>query len=126
MHPDRQKTSNGGITMTSKACTIVLGLLATIAVFPAWAQDAIGVVKRSTGQVLIERGQALLKVAAGGELFKAGRVLTGAVGQISIIMRRVAWLTVGPVANVALDRYAPDAQPVVQRPVPPILQGIAS
>ena len=111
--------------MTFKACAIAMGLLAMMAV-PALAGDAIGVVKRSKGQVLIERGQALLKVAAGGKLFRGDRVQTGADGQISIIMRRGAWLTVGPAANVALDRYAPEAQPVAQRPVPLLLQTIAS
>lgn len=111
--------------MTIKASSIPIGLLAMIAVFPVLAQDSIGVVKRSTGQVLIERGEALLKAAAGGEIFKGDRVVTGKDGHISIVMRRGAWLTVGPVADVAVDRYAPDTQ-TVQRPVPPILQSIAS
>jgi hypothetical protein len=41
-------------------------------------------------------------------------------------MRRAAPLSVGPENDLTLDRYAADERPVVKRPAPAILQGLAS
>jgi hypothetical protein len=109
-------------TALSMTVATVLAMLAASAI----AQQTIGVIKRSSGQVALERSGVQVAPAPGAEVFRGDRVITGRDGYVNISMRRAAPITVGPESNVALDRFAADAQPVVKRPAPAILQGLAS
>lgn len=110
--------------MNSKTQLIAL-VTCVLLTASAMAEDTIGVVKRSKGHALVERGGMPLTLQAGTHLLRGDRVVTGADGHVNIHMLRAAPLTVGPNASVALNRYA--AQPtVVSRPAPPLLQGLAS
>jgi hypothetical protein len=88
--------------------------------------DPVGVVKRANGRVTIERSGVQVRAVPGAELQRGDRVITGEDGYASVSMRRTAPLTIGPGNDVALDRYAADAAPVVKRPAPAILQSLAS
>ena len=90
----------------------------------ALAQDAIGVVKRTRGPAVIERAGEQLPAARGTPLQHGDRIVTGAKAYVDITMRGAA-LSVGPQADVSLDRFAPE-QPQSAQSVPPILQGLAS
>src|SRR5688572_10023702 len=67
-------------------------------------QDGIGVVKRAQGQAVIERSGTKLPAARGTQVRKGDRIVTGARGNVDITMRGGA-LSVGPQANVAVDRF---------------------
>lgn len=90
------------------------------------AAEPIGVVKRSKGDVRIERAGEHLKGSRGSLLYKGDRVITGADSFASITMRRTPQLSLGPGNDVAIDRYAADDMPTVKKMPPPILTGLAS
>jgi hypothetical protein len=99
-----------------------LGLLAA----SAYAQQSIGLVKRSKGEVLVERAGAQLRVAKGSELHRGDRLLTGRDGYAYIDIHGAAPIAVGPEMNVALDRFVRDERRVTTRSTPRLLQGLAS
>ena len=90
------------------------------------AAEPIGVVKRSQGDVRIERNGEHLRGARGSLLYHGDRVITGQNGHVSVTMRRTAPLTLGPGIDIPIDRYAADEIPAVTKAPPPILQGLAS
>lgn len=100
----------------------MLAFAATAAV----AQETIGVIKRSHGHVVIQRGTLEMTAKPGTEIERGDRLITGDGGYASISMRRAASLSVGENSAVPLDRYAAEAAPVVRRPPPGILQSLAS
>jgi hypothetical protein len=102
--------------------TLVIAFMAT----SAFADEAIGVITRTTGQVAIERAGVPLPPAPGTEVQRGDRVITGRDGQVSVAMRGAAPVTVGPEADVALDRFVRDQRPVVRRMMDPIITGVAS
>jgi hypothetical protein len=107
--------------------TLIVTLATALAFFASSAlADPVGVVKRANGHVTIERSGAQVRALPGTELQRGDRVITGEDGYASVTMRRTAPLTIGPGNDVAVDRYAADAAPVVKRPAPAILQGLAS
>lgn len=111
--------------MTSLLNVTVAAILAVFG-SAALAQDAIGVVKRSHGEVSIDRGGVQLPSTPGLEIQRGDRLITGADGYASISMHRAASVSIGPGTAVALDRYAAEDLPVAQKPAPRILQGLAS
>jgi hypothetical protein len=110
---------------TNLTVTVTLATALTFFATSAFA-DAIGVVKRAKGHVTIERSGVQVQAQPGVELQRGDRIITGQDGYATVSMRRTAPLTVGPRNDVALDRYAADAAPVVKRPAPAILQSLAS
>jgi hypothetical protein len=110
--------------------TILFGLAAATALAvlaaSAYAQQAIGVVKRSKGEVRVQRAGAQLTVAKGTALQRGDRLLTGRDGYAYIDIHGAAPIAVGPETNVALDRFAPDDKRVSQRTAPRLLQSLAS
>ena len=110
--------------MKPKLSLAIAAFLALTAV-PAWALDWAGVVTRSKGQVLIERGSERVPAPAGTELRRGDRLVTGADGQALVRMKGSAPLNIGPRASVTLDRYIAD-EPQAEKALPPILQGLAS
>ena len=106
--------------------SLVLASLLALLCTTAYAEEVIGVVKRVKGPVAIERAGLTQNAAPGAEVHRGDRVITGREGYASIAMRRAAPLSVGPENDLTLDRYAADERPVVKRPAPAILQGLAS
>lgn len=104
------------------AAATVLALAATASL----AEESIGVIKRSYGHVVLERGTDQIVPKAGTEVLKGDRLITGENGYASISMRRAASVSVGANSAVPLDRYAADTAPVVRKPAPRVLQGLAS
>src|SRR5690242_14999553 len=90
------------------------------------AAEPIGVVKRSQGDVRIERNGEHVKGVRGSLLYHGDRVITGQNGYASVTMRRAAPLTLAPGNDIPVDRYAADEIPSVTKAPPPILQGLAS
>ena len=105
---------------------VILASLLAVVGGTALAEEPIGVIKRSKGDVRIERSGEHLPAGKGTLIQRGDRVITGPSGYASVTMRRTAPITLGPGNDVVLDRYAVDEQPVVKRPAPPILQGLAS
>ena len=104
------------------AAAVALALAATTSL----AHVTIGVIKRSYGHVVLERGTHQIVPRAGTEILRGDRLITGDNGYASISMRRAASVSVGANSAVPLDRYAADAAPVVSKPAPRILQSLAS
>jgi hypothetical protein len=98
------------------------GLLAA----SSFAQEVIGVIKSSKGDVVIERAGVQVTPARGTEVHKGDRLITGAGSHATVAMRRAAPVSIGPDNDVSLDRFAAGEFPVVKRPAPAILQGLAS
>lgn len=105
---------------------IAAAALLTLAATAVMAEDTIGVIKRSHGQVVLERGARQMPAKAGTEIERGDRLITGENGYASVSMRRAASLSVGANSAVPLDRYAADAAPVVRQPPPGILQSLAT
>ena len=103
-----------------------LAAAAVFASFCAVANDPIGIVKRSEGDVTIERGDTRTPAAAGIELFRGDRVLTDANAYAELKLRGAPPLRVGPNANVAVDRFAATREPTKQETLPSLFQGLAS
>ena len=99
--------------------------VAALVATSALAQETIGVVKRSKGQVAIEREGMQIAPKPGTEVLRGDRLVTGPDGHASVSMRRAAAISVGPHTEVALDRYAAE-DTTASRPAPRILQSLAS
>ena len=92
---------------------------------PALSQEAIGVIKRGHGQAVIDRSGTKLPAVRGTQIRKGDRIITGAKGSVDVTMRGGA-LSVGPQANVAVDRFAPEDTQSAQSPMPSMLKGLVS
>ena len=109
-------------TLTAFGLTIALLGISAGSVFA----QSIGVVKRSSGQVALERGDVQLPASAGTEVLRGDRLVTGPDGYATIHMRITGHVTVGPQTEVPLDRYAGDPQPVAKKRLPAVIEGLAS
>ena len=109
------------VTPIKAALVAILALWATSAL----SQDAIGVIKRAHGQAAIERAGTKVAAARGTPVRKGDRIVTGAKGNVDITMRGGA-LSVGPQANVAVDRFAPEETHSAQESMPSMLKGLVS
>lgn len=106
--------------------TIAGAAIVALAATAAVAEETIGVIKRTHGHVVLERGTVQITAKPGIEIERGDRLITGGDGYASISMKRAASLSVGANSAVPLDRYAADAAPIVRRPPPGILQSLAS
>ena len=103
------------------ATAALLGLVATSAI-----AESVGVVKRSHGEVIIERSGAQIAATPGTEILRGDRLSTGADGHATIAMYTTAPVSVGPNTDVPVARYAGEQQPVPKKRIPAILEGLAS
>jgi hypothetical protein len=110
---------------TKLKVTLAVAIVSALLTLPAIAEDTIGVVKRSSGQVAIARDGAQIAAPKGTELLRGDRIVTGPGGYANISMRREVQLNVGPDADVALDRFVAES-PFASKPAPAILKGLAS
>lgn len=105
---------------------LTLGTLLCVLATSALAEDWVGVVTRSKGQVLLQRGSVQIPAQAGTEVLRGDRVITGRDGYANVRVRGASPVSVGPQANVALDRYLPKEEQVPHASMPHLLQGLAS
>jgi hypothetical protein len=124
MHRSRTMAETGATRKILLALTVAtgLGLLA----LSAYAQQSIGVVKRSKGEVRVERAGSQLPVVKGSALHRGDRLLTGRDGYAYIDIHGTAPIAVGPEMDVSLDRFVRDGNRVTTRSPPRLLQGLAS
>jgi len=104
-----------------KTVLVLLALWATSAL----SQDAIGVIKRAHGQAVIERSGTKLPAVRGTQVRKGDRIITGTKANVDVTMRGGA-LSVGPNANVAVGRFAPEEPQSAQSEMPSMLKGLVS
>ena len=99
--------------------------VAALVATSALAQETIGVVKRSKGEVAIERAGMQIAPKPGTEVLRGDHLVTGPDGYASLSMSRAAAISVGPSTEVALDHYAAENS-TASRLAPRILQSLAS
>lgn len=123
MHQQGQYDTLIGIAVAHLKLIVatLLALLATSAL----AQERLGTVKRSQGNVLIDRAGVQMQPKPGTTVLRGDRVITGAEGHVDIKLYTAGSLSIGPDTAVLPERYVPD-QKAVTRPAPAILQGLAS
>lgn len=86
-----------------------VGATAIAAALPASAQlPRIGRVRRAMGQLLAVRGSALVRLAAGDEVFADDILRTDAAGKALIACEGGLEITIGPDTELALRRFAAD------------------
>ena len=111
--------------MTPKSNFLLAAALALSATSAFAAPEHIGVLKRTSGQVAIERDGARLAPVPGMELKPGDRLITGPDGYAKVSLRGSTPLSVSPDANVALDRFLP-GEPLAQPAQPGLLHRLAS
>ena len=85
------------------------GAAAMAAALPASAQLAsIGRVRRAMGQLLAVRGNALVRLGVGDEVFADDILRTDAAGKALIVCEGGLEITLGPGTELALRRFAVD------------------
>lgn len=75
----------------------------------ALAADVAGMVKTSSGQVVIERQGATLPAPVGTQVLVADRVRTGGDGTVGVTLRDNTLLSAGPGSLVVIDKFAFDS-----------------
>ena len=88
---------------------LVVGL--TLLAAPALADQYVGVIKRSAGEVRIERDGVLLAPSRGLEVKRGDQVITGADGYALVALRTAPSVSIGPDSEVVLDRFVPPEVP---------------
>jgi len=106
--------------------TIAFAAMLAFAASATLAEDTIGVIKRSQGHVVVERGATRILSRPGVELQRGDRLVTGPDGHATLSMRHTASLSVGANSVVPLDRYAAEEKPLAETPAPGILQSLMS
>ena len=91
-----------------KTLGLALAALLAVATTCAAAQDVIGLVKRSKGDVTIERHGVRVPAVKGTEIYRGDHLITSRDAYAYVEMRGAAPLAVGPETDVALDRFAGD------------------
>jgi hypothetical protein len=104
---------------------LALAALLALATTCVAAQDVIGLVKRSKGNVTIERHGVRVPATKGTEIHRGDRLITSRDGYAYVEMRGAAPLAVGPETAVALDRFAGDEKRMAGRSAPRLLQTLA-
>lgn len=69
------------------------------------ASKSIGLVKVTSGEVVIERGDERLVAAVGMPVFQKDRIVTGRDGSIGLTLADNAMLSAGPDSVLALDTF---------------------
>ncbi|WP_281984147.1 FecR family protein [Azonexus hydrophilus] len=75
----------------------------------ALAADVAGMVKTSSGRVVIERQGEILPAPVGTQVRVADRVRTGVDGAVGVTLRDNTLLSAGPGSLVVIDKFAFDS-----------------
>ena len=84
------------------------GWLVTLALLgnAAWSADDAGVVKKTKGSVVVERGGQKVSAAVGTRIFASDRIVTGADGTVGISLRDNTLLSAGPNSTIDLNKFS--------------------
>jgi hypothetical protein len=93
---------------TNLAHAMVLCALLALPAISQAANERSGVFKNLEGEVSVIRAGKSLPAASGGGLMEGDRVVTGAKGAASLILKDGTVLTVGPNSSVDLTHYIYD------------------
>lgn len=88
------------------AALMIVGMAGSLS---ALAADVAGMVKTSSGQVVIERQGATLPAPVGTQVLVADRVRTGGDGTVGVTLRDNTLLSAGPGSLVVIDKFAFDS-----------------
>jgi hypothetical protein len=94
----------------SRAITLIVCLLLALPA-ASWAQatDHAGTVKRVSGAVFVERGGARIAVAAGMDVLRNDRIITGTPGAVGITLIDDTLLSAGPGTSLELSEVRFDS-----------------
>jgi hypothetical protein len=109
-----------------KYIKVGVALMLALAAAAVAAQDVVGVVKRSKGDVAIERGGLRIAATKGTELHRGDRLVTSKDAYAYVDMHGAAPLAIGPETMVSVDRFSGDDKHVARRSAPRLLQSLAS
>ncbi len=84
---------------------LAAGLLAACGPSLAAEGDPAGRVKRTSGQVTLERGSTALAVQPGTVVLAGDRIRTGADGLVGITLADDSLLTTGPNSTLVIDQF---------------------
>ena len=92
--------------MTSRSWAVVLALV--LAETPAFGQapNAAGRIRIASGSAFIVRAGALVPAQAGQPVYEADSLRTGADGRLGVTLKDDTRISLGPVSEVRLDRFA--------------------
>ena len=88
-----------------RTCLAALAALAWLVASPASADEAIGGIKTSSGEVSIVRGSARLPATVGTAVHRDDVLVTGADGSLGVTFRDETRMSIGPNTEIALDQY---------------------
>lgn len=74
------------------------------------ANEAIGMIKISQGQVSIQRAGAYSAARAGTRVYAADRLRTGADGSVGVTLKDNTLLSAGPNSLISLDKFKFDSK----------------
>lgn len=87
---------------------VVRTLLALLFSQPVLAQEQAGMIKKSSGQVSIERAGQKLAASVGTTVLVADKLRTGGDGAVGVTLRDNTLLSAGPNSLISIDRFAFD------------------
>lgn len=76
---------------------------------PASAADIAGMVKTSSGSVIIERASKRLPALVGTEVLVADKLRTGENGAVGVTLRDNTLLSAGPSSTLVIDKFVYDS-----------------
>ena len=76
---------------------------------PALAADVAGMVKTSSGSVIIERASKRLPALVGTEVLVADKLRTGENGAVGVTLRDNTLLSAGPSSTLVIDKFVYDS-----------------
>lgn len=88
----------------SLSALIALSLLA-LAPHAALAQDPIGQIKSTTGDVTLQRAGASQKAAPGDRVYQSDVLVTGSGGSVGITFADNSMMSLGPESRLSLDQF---------------------
>ncbi|MFO0688626.1 MAG: FecR domain-containing protein [Myxococcota bacterium] len=104
MKAERRKRSRGSIWAPIVAGLAIALAVAALAPLRATA-EGIGLVKTTSGEVVIERGDERLVAAVGMPVYQKDRIVTGRDGSIGLTLADNAMLSAGPDSVLALETF---------------------
>ncbi len=87
---------------------LACSLLGALVSLPAWAEEAAGMVKTSTGQVSIEREGKKIVALVGATVFAQDKLRTGPDGAVGVTLRDNTLLSAGPNSIIAVEKFVFD------------------
>ncbi len=93
------------------AIKLTMGIFACFAVsVSVTANDAVGMIKISQGQVSLQRAGGNTEARAGTRVYAADRLRTGADGSVGVTLKDNTLLSAGPNSLITLDKFKFDSK----------------